>query len=133
MAIETHCVYMPQHALPVYVKLTDPRFNDYKLWETYEIRYDGEDEDGFNYAHEAMLVGRTECEWGEVEPMLIALLGHSRDMEEAVKMSFPTGSVPEDDRNMAVLTFLRLDKTKEFVLGDTEPLGRTFTKEDAES
>lgn len=133
MAIDTHCVYLPHHTLPLYVKITDPKFNSYDLFKTYEMRYDDADESGFQEGHEAMLVAKSECEWSEIPPLLIAFAGHSRDAEEAVRNTFPADENPEGDRDMVILMFLRLDKAKEHVMGETEPINTHFEKEDVQS
>lgn len=139
MPIETNSPYMPSHALPIYAKIQDPRINEMTVGEIYDIRY--EDEGGnspvresncFNYAHKAMLISKTEMEFGDVPPLLMAFVGHSRDGEEAMRRICPGNQQYADDRVIEILIFLRVDKAKEFVMGETEPLEPPFTKEDAE-
>lgn len=140
MAIDTHTHYIPQHTLPLYTKIVPPEFNDYKLWEEYDIRYDDEvrakESEGrntFNYAHECVLVGKSVTEFGKVHPLMMAFCGHSRDSEDAVRRICAGGERYDDDREVAILTFIRKDKAKEFILEDWEPIEHPFTKEDAEA
>lgn len=127
---------MPYHALPIYLKITPVEFNDYKVGGEYEIRYEDEvsnnlkDEEGpFNYAHEALLISKQEMEFGDVNPILIAFLGNSRNAEEALEEVCARGEPYDDDRMVNVLTFLRIDKAKEFVIEGYEKLETPIKKE----
>lgn len=140
MAIMTHSDYLPHHALPIYIKVEPMGFNSYEVGEEYEARYEdskrakekGEDPP-FNYAHEAILVGKSEMEFGDINPLILAFCGSSRDYDEAVERVCASDTPYDDDREVKLLTFMRKDKSKEFILNDAEPIDHPFTKEDTEA
>lgn len=139
MPIETFEVYHPMMNLPVYLKLMPERHNDYQLMGKYDVRIpDAERQkekggDGpYNYAHECILVGRQEITWREVPDALLAMLGHTDSRKEARETVCIGEGEYDDDRELLLLTFLRLDKALEWIKEDTDIVEPPFTVEDYE-
>mgnify|MGYP006273315255 CR=1 FL=1 len=139
MPIDTEKAYTPQMNLPVYLKLVPPRHNDYEVNKKYDIRVadpDRQDEKGgdgpYNYAHECLCVGTQELKWREVSDALLALLGHTPSRSEAIETVCVGGEEYEDSRDLLLVTFLRLDRTKEWVTNSEEVIEPPFTVEDYE-
>ena len=139
MAIDTLKHYHPLHQYPVYLKLVPPRQNAYDVGEKYDMRLEDperQEEKGgdgaFNYAHEALLVSVEEYKFGDVPNMLIALLGNSKSRTEALgNVCIGDEPYPEDEE-VLLLTFLRLDKVKEFVENDKDIIPPQMSKKSIE-
>jgi len=116
--------YFPKLKLPLYTQITDPLRNAYDVGEVYEIRIEDPDraeetdQDGpFNYVHKALLVAKEETTLGEIPGPLFAFDLNVKSPSE-VEERYPPGGTG-DDRQVAVLVFLRLDKAKEFVMDNS--------------
>lgn len=139
MAIDYQSEYHPLHASPVYVRISDPRFNDFRKGKEYRIIVSDEergrrrsDHPSGNPVHDAVLVGVEHYEFGELPPYLVALVGCSSDWDEARKEVSAGDEIWEDDREVVALTFIRKDKVEEFVEEGFKPISHPFSKEDAE-
>lgn len=139
MAIETISAYVPKYALPLYTRITFPNHNDYDVGEKYDIRVEDEErqkEKGgkgpYNYTHESLLIAKEEVRFGAVWDILLAFDGHSKSKEEAIERIFPEGQLPDDDTQVVILIFLRLDRVKEWVESDTEVIHPPDSKSDYE-
>lgn len=139
MPIDTEEVYTPQMNLPVYLKLVPPEHNDYEPNKKYDIRIPDPERqkekggDGpYNYAHECLCVGTQEVTWREVPDALLALLGHTPSRSEAIETVCVGGDEYDKDRDLLLVTFLRLDRTKEFIGSGEEVVEPPFTVEDYE-
>lgn len=139
MAIDTAGEYVPEMNLPVYLKLTPPEQNSYELMKKYDVRIPDaprQEEKGgsgpYNYIHECILVGKTELEWREVPDVLLAVLGHTVSRSDAVETVCVGEGEYEDDRELLLLSFLRLDRAQEFVQNGEEVIEPPFTVEDYE-
>lgn len=120
MPIETMSGYYPKMALPLYTKITDPKYNTFDVGEVYDMRVEDvrrskEKEEGapFNYTHQSLLVAKRELNVGEVEGPLLAFDTHTTDPREAGDRLVP-GDTPID-RDLVLLVFLRLDMAEKFV------------------
>lgn len=127
MGIDGVSAYIPKHTLPIYTKITDPKFNDYSIGEKYKMRVEDQkrqDEKGetgsFNYTHEAILISKEEMKFEDVPGILIAFDGHSRDAEEAIDTICPGEGSWDGDKDVVMLIFLRVDKAKEWIMSDAE-------------
>lgn len=139
MAIDTLRSYGPKLALPLYTRITRERVNDYKVGKKYEMRIEDperQEEKGgrgpYNYTHPALLVGKEEYLFGEVPDVLLAFDAHTTSRSEAKDWLSPSDPGYEDDTEVVVLFFLRLDETEEWVKGDGERIEAPFTVEDFE-
>lgn len=127
MAIDTETEYNPRLDHPLYVKIIPERHNDYTLWNEYSVRIPDEDrgEEGpYNYAFDAILVGKEIEVWKDIPALLKAYTAKTRDGDEALSTIHPRGDEgsfnPEDE--LAVLVFLRIDETKEYITTDADVL-----------
>ena len=127
MPIDTEKEYNPLLEHPLYVKIIPNEQNTYKLWDEYEIRIpdeEGGDDGPYNYMFESILVGKEIAKWGDIPGILKAYTGRTRDAQEAMEKIHPLGadgSFDADDE-LAVLIFLRMDQTKEFITMDNDVL-----------
>lgn len=130
MGIDSTLAYWPSMQLPVYTKITDPKFNNYTLGETYEIRIEDGDraEEGpYNYVHDAILIGKWKCKLDEIPDILLALTFYTKSKNEALNNLEISGD------NVVVLCFMRNDKVKEFIGKEYETIfPDNFSKEDVE-
>lgn len=127
MAIDTEREYNPVLDHPLYTKIVPDDQNEYELWEEYEIRVPDEErgDDGpYNYVFDAILVGIEKAKWGEIPPLLKGYTTDTRDAQEAIEKIHPFGADGsfEDDDELVVLIFLRIDQTKEFITTDNDVL-----------
>lgn len=106
--------------LPLYTQIDDPRFNTYDVGEVYQIRIEDEeradetDQDGpFNYVHDALLVAKQEMKLGDLPGPLLGFDLNAQSASEAEDRYPPGGT--DDNRDVVLLVYLRLDKAKEFV------------------
>lgn len=139
MAIDSMKSYYPKLALPVYTKITDPKMNEYEIGEKYDIRIrdsERQEEKGgegvYNYIHEALLVAKRETTFGELEDILIAFDAHTPSRETAIQRMFPSPEDVDDDKEVILAVFLRLDMVKEFVEDGPDAIHKTFSKEATE-
>ena len=128
MAIETIQDYNQKYQLPVYTEVALPEHNDYELGEKYDIRVEDSErqkEKGgkgpYNYIHESILIAKRRCLFGELEDVTLAFNARTQSRNEAVKDLSP-GEPLEDDREVVLLVFLRLDKVEGWVMGDFTPI-----------
>jgi hypothetical protein len=140
MAIETIEWYHPKHKLPIYTRIVPPEQNSYEVGDTYEIRIEDPkraeekgDKRPYNYTHEAILIGVWSLTVSEIPGMLLALDANTSSRQEALNRTVPGSEPYPEDREMAVLTFLRKDAAKEFVLNEEESIPDKFNKEVTES
>lgn len=127
MAIDTEEEYDPRLDHPLYTKIIPPEHNDYELWEEYQIRIPDEEkgEEGpYNYAFDAILVGKEIATWEEIPNLLKAYTAKERDAQTAMMKIHPGADAdyfnPDDE--LAVLFFLREDQTKEFITMEVDSL-----------
>lgn len=144
MPIDELINYWPKTKLPIYTKITDPRYNDFEIANEYEMRIDDaqrveqKGESGpYNYIHECILIAKEETTLGKLPALLLAFDVHTRNKEEALKRLSPGDEHWTDDTEVVLLVFLRKDIAKKFVMSDMEVLEgmdttTEFTKEDAE-
>lgn len=139
MGIDTLPHYNPMYQYPFYLKLIPPEHNDYKVGSKYDMRVeDGErqrDKGGsgpYRYIHEAVLIGKQEYKFEDVPNILIAVLGDSKSRSEALERITPKGTPYPDDRELVLLTFLRLDAAKDFVENDKDIIPSDMSKESVE-
>jgi hypothetical protein len=139
MPIDTHSGYYPLMKFPMYAKVTKPEMNDYEVGNEYEMRIEDPErteekrESGpYNWVHDALLIAKENRRWGDVSDIEIALFGHSRDREEAVRRICVGDEEYEDDEGVVILVFIRVDKAKEIVMEDVEPVLNSFEKTDVE-
>lgn len=140
MAIETVQWYHPKHKLPVYTRITGAGQNSYELGDTYEIRIEDNerasekgDKPPYNYTHEAILVGEWSVKLSDVPNILLAFDANTDSRKDALKRVVPGSPPYPDDKEMLVLTFLRTDAAKEFVMNGPESIPDDFNKEVTES
>lgn len=139
MPISTENEYVPQMALPSYLKLIPPEHNDYEVNKKYDVRipdHERQDEKGgdgpYNYAHECLCVGIQELKWREVSDVLLAFLGHTDSRSEAIKTVCVGGEEYDEDRDLILVTFLRLQRTKDWIDNGEDVVEPPFTVEDYE-
>lgn len=139
MAIDTFSMYHPKMSLPVYTKVTDPRHNDYQIGNVYEMRIDDEArakkrniKGPHNWLHEALLIAKRDCKFGELEDVILAFDAKTKSREEAIERISPDIATWPDDKEVCLLIFLRVDKAKEFVTSEQDIIPMTFRKDDAE-
>lgn len=127
MPIDTEEEYDPLLEHPLYVKIIPEHQNTYKLWDKYEIRIPDEesgDEGPYNYVFDAILVGKETELWGDIPNILKAYTARTRDGQEALERIYPLGADGsfDNDDELAVLIFLRIDQTKKFITMDSDVL-----------
>jgi len=125
MPIHTEEEYHPVMNHPIYVSITLPEQNKYTLWDNYEIRVPDEEngDDGpYNYVYDAILVGKSVEEWGEIPDIFKGYVAKSKHRDEIENHIHPLGEDGEfdDDDKVAVLTFLRKGATKRFITSDAQ-------------
>lgn len=132
-------MYHPKMSLPVYTKVTDPRYNDYTVGEVYEMRIEDSDRaehrnisGPYNWLHKALLISKRECKFGELEDVLLAFDAKTKSRSEAVERLSPSDITWPDDKDVCLLVFLRMDTAKEFVTSEQDIIPMTFRKDDAE-
>jgi len=77
-------------------------------------------------------VGKEKCEYQDLPDILIAFLGNAKKRNLAEwNVSFPMPPF-DDDREVLLLTFLRLDKAKEYVENDEDVIYPSMDKSAAE-
>lgn len=145
MPIDELVKYWPKIKLPVYTKITDPKYNDFDVGNEYRMRIEDperleeKDESGpYNYIHECILIAKEETQLSELSNLLIAFDAHTRDRDNALYRLGSDNETWGDDKNVVLLVFLRKDAAKEFITSDIEILEaqnvtEDFTKEDAEN
>lgn len=138
MAIETTAAYVPKFQLPMYTMIRDPRFNDYRVGDKYDIRIEDEErqeEKGgsgpYSYIHQALLVGKQEYEYGMLPDVLMAFDAHTKSRKDAREFICP-GDDCDEDRTFVVLFFVRLDKIPEWIQGEAERINPREGKEPCE-
>lgn len=140
MAIETVKWYHPQMRLPLWAKLEVKERNLYKVGKTYDIRVKDiqrQEEQGgegpYNYTHQSVLVAKREVKYGDIDPVMLALLGNHKNPEE-VKDRLSLGIDGDiEDEELVLLIFMRIDKAKEMVVSDDEIIVGSFVKEEVEA
>lgn len=143
MPIDELIHYLPKIKLPIYTKVTDPRYNDFEIGNVYEMRIDDPErvekkgESGpYNYIHDCILIAKEETTLGKIPALLLAFDTHSRNKKNALQR-LSSEELWADDKEVVLLVFLRKDVTKEFVMSDMEMIEGNitdeFTKEDAEA
>lgn len=145
MPIDELSKYWPKIKLPLYTKITDPRFNDFTVGEEYDIRIEDpdrvEEKDGsgpYNYIHECILIAKEKLTISELPGLVLAFDAHSRNKNKALKRISPDNEKWDNDKEIVLLIFLRKDAVKEYVTSDIEVLEdkditEEFNKEDAEN
>lgn len=140
MPIDRLEAYRPHHALPLYIKITDPKFNQYDVGTVYDIQVEdterareSDQDPPFNDVHKSLLVAKRELKFKDLHPLIMAFETNSRDTELAMDRIVGKGIQPEDDDNIVMLIYLRIDKTKDFIVEGGDAIKREFEKEDAES
>lgn len=133
MPVETINAYNPKHKLPVYTKITDSRFNDYKVGNTYKVRIqdpeEGDEKEPYNYVHEAILIAKRTVKFGDIEDMLLAFDSNKAKKSEAKKQIIPEKAEWSDDTQVLVCVFLRKDMVQEFVTSEMEVIEPEFSKD----
>lgn len=144
MPIDELTKYWPKIKLPVYTKITDPRYNDFTVGDTYEMRIEDSqrvEEHGetgpYNYVHECILIAKEEKKIKDIHPLLLAFDVHTSSRQEALKRLSSDEQSWDDEREVEMLVLLRKDAVKEFVTSDMDVLEDAdvtdeFTKEHAE-
>lgn len=132
--------YHPKHKLPLYTRVTTPQQNSYKVGDEYEIRIEDSErasEKGekppYNYTHEAILVGEWSVKLSDVPNILLAFDANTKSRKDALKRIVPGNPPYPDDKNLVILTFLRKDTTKDFVVEGGDSIPDDFNKEMTES
>lgn len=130
MAIDTISSLHPKLALPLYTKITHPRMNDYKVGEVYEMRLNDPErarERGqkgpLHYVHECMLLSMQQMDIEQVPDILLAFDQLTTSRSEALD------SIPDDNGEVVILIFLRLDVAKGIVTDGIEAVHETFNRE----
>lgn len=139
MGIDTLPNYHPLYQYPVYLKIVPPEHNDYTVGDSYDMRIEdndrqnAEEESGpYNYVHETLLVGIEEYEFGNIPPLMLALLGNSKNRGDALETVGIGEGGYSDDREVLLLTFLRKDAAKELVESGEDIIPSSFGKESVE-
>lgn len=128
MAIDSVELYNPKMGMPLYTCIRKEGFNDFKVGDKYDIRIVDrprqEEKDGrgeYNYMHECILIAKRECTWGELEDITKAFNAKARDRDEVLERTAPGDTKNlEDDDNVILAVYLRLDKAREFIMSDDE-------------
>lgn len=94
--------------LPIYPKISSPKHNDYTVGEVYDVRLT-KDAD-LEYAHKVKLVAKIEKKFKDIDPYVLALATGEESATDAKK-----SVVFDDDQDILVLYYLRMDKVEEFV------------------
>lgn len=137
MAIETVTFYHPGMRHPLWLKVTTPRQNDYTVGKKYEIRVEDKDRassegvmSDYNYAHEALLVGKWIEELQDVPQEVLGYASNSDKWSEVKDILFPwaddESGLPDE---VVILCFLRIDKAEELVVDGPESIPGDFNKE----
>lgn len=128
MVIETVRDWNQKLQLPVYTRISTPKQNDYTVGEKYDIRVEDKERQSelggkgpFRYAHECLLIAKEEYPLAEVPDELLAFDADKASKSEAVA-EVMAASDYEDSDLVVVLVFLRLDKTKDWVLKEFTPI-----------
>lgn len=96
--------------LPLYPVISSPRHNDYTVGEEYDVRLT-KDAD-LEYAHKVKLVAKVEKKLEDIDPYVLALATGEESPSAAYK------TIPfDEDQDILVLYYLRMDKVEEFVRG----------------
>lgn len=139
MAIDTLRGYVPKLALPLYTRITREHQNDYEVGKKYSMRVDDEQrqqEKGgkgpYNYTHEAILVAKEHMTLDEIPDILLAFEAHTSSRSEAIDWLSPSEGSYDDEEELVVLLFLRLDKAVEWVRSGGQSQLPPFTVEDYE-
>lgn len=133
MAIDTIEQWHPKLALPLYTKITDPRQNDYTVGQVYEMRIldpdrarDRDQKGPYNYVHEAMLISMTTMDLEQVPDILLGFDQLTRSRSDALD------SITDNNGEIVMLIFLRLDVAKGIVTDGLETVHKTMSKEATE-
>lgn len=105
--------YYPKMALPMYVEIGYPEHDSIEVGEVHEVRVrDGGEMKG---AHEALIVSAQKKALNEIHPYLLAFCAHTEDINMVRRRISPTDEKIDNDRDVYVVVYLRLDKVEEFV------------------
>lgn len=127
MAIETVVWYNPSYTLPIYLVIKRKRYiENGDVGDKFDMRIadrDRQEEKGgkgpYNYTHESVLIAQRVCEWQELEDIVKAYAAHSRDREDVHRFTHPQdGGEWEDDDEVVLRVFLRLDAARDFITND---------------
>jgi hypothetical protein len=139
MAIETVQQYNPKHKLPVYTHISLPGHNDWSVGDKYDVRIQDKErqkEKGgsgpYNYIHEAVLIAKEQMKYGDVSRIMLGFDAHTTSKSEAEERIFPDIEDMDEDTEVVVLVFMRLDRVKDFVTSGMDVIEPGFDKEQAE-
>lgn len=139
MPIETVERYTPKHKLPIYTKIGLPGHNDWEVGERYNVRVEDPkrreergDTGPYNPLHEAVLIAKEQMVYGDLSRILFGFDSHTTSKSEAEERVFPNPDDVDEDTDIVLLVFMRLDKVKEFVSSGMDVIEPGFSKEDAE-
>jgi len=139
MPIETVQRYNPKHKLPLYTQISLPGHNDWNVGERYNIRVEDPDRQqekggmgAYNHLHESVLVCKEHMKYGDLSRILFGFDANTTSKSEAEERTFPKPDEVDEDTDIVLLVFMRLDKVKEFVSSGLEAIEPGFSKEHAE-
>lgn len=130
MPIDTLRDWYPKLQLPLYTRITTPEQNSYEVGGKYDMRVEDrerQEELGgrgpYTYPHEALLVAREEMKLEDIPDELLGFDTHNTSKKEAVREVFPADFYKGAyEREMVILIFLRLDATRDWVLGEFDTI-----------
>lgn len=128
MTIHTSIGYYPKMTLPIYTVIKRPKYSGLEVGDKADVRVDDydrqSDKEGrgdYNYIHEALVVGKRESTWSELEDMLKAFDANAQKREKVNRRLHPGDTTMDevgwaDDDDVVVFFLLRLDAARDFIL-----------------